>query len=359
MEFNFGSKMKTLRKRRDLTQEQLAERLGVSPQSISKWETNAAFPDITMFPVLASFYGVTTDELLGVDITKTEETINNYIDEIYNLYHQWKHDDMITLCRKANHEFPASDKLRYQLAWCLNQTGSKNRDEAISVFKSILEDSSDTHYRLLTISQLCYCYHWLGDDKTALEYANQLPNLNSTRMFLIGRLGLYRGQEKIDFSRMCVDLYFTSLFEVANQLSDVRYLDEENNLPNNERIGILESLLKILNASFGDNLLGRCWDAYALHRNIAILHLHGRKKEAAYLHLDKAYEYAVLYDKYSDDEAYDTPLFNGVHTLPHSHWSQSALDDFRNEFSDPKNTTVYDLIKDEAEFIAFVGKLNT
>jgi transcriptional regulator with XRE-family HTH domain len=96
-----------LRKKSDLTQEQLAEQLGVSPQSISKWETNAAYPDITMFPILANFYGVTTDELLGVDLTKSEEKISNYINEILELYHGWKHKEMVELCRKACHEFPA------------------------------------------------------------------------------------------------------------------------------------------------------------------------------------------------------------------------------------------------------------
>ena len=74
MKFNFGEKMKNLRKKkRDLTQEQLAEYLGVSFQAVSKWETNAAYPDISLFPVIANFYGVTTDELLGVDITKAKE----------------------------------------------------------------------------------------------------------------------------------------------------------------------------------------------------------------------------------------------------------------------------------------------
>ena len=65
-----GIKIKVLRKRMNITQEDLAERLGVSFQAVSKWETNAAYPDISMFPVLANFFNVTTDELLGVDLSK-------------------------------------------------------------------------------------------------------------------------------------------------------------------------------------------------------------------------------------------------------------------------------------------------
>ncbi|HBN86148.1 MAG TPA: XRE family transcriptional regulator, partial [Clostridiales bacterium] len=76
-----GIKIKVLRKRMNITQEDLAERLGVSFQAVSKWETNAAYPDISMFPVLANFFNVTTDELLGVDLSKKKEKIAGIIAE--------------------------------------------------------------------------------------------------------------------------------------------------------------------------------------------------------------------------------------------------------------------------------------
>lgn len=63
MYINLGEKLKSLRKGHDLTQEQLAELLGISSQAVSKWETNASLPDISMLPVIANFYGVTTKEL--------------------------------------------------------------------------------------------------------------------------------------------------------------------------------------------------------------------------------------------------------------------------------------------------------
>ena len=61
---NFGNRIKALRRKMNLTQEELAERLNVSYQTISKWETGASLPDITLFPLLANFFDVTTDELL-------------------------------------------------------------------------------------------------------------------------------------------------------------------------------------------------------------------------------------------------------------------------------------------------------
>lgn len=65
MEQTLGKRIVTNRKRMGLTQDQLAERLGVTAQAVSKWENDQSCPDITMLPKLAEIFGVTTDELLG------------------------------------------------------------------------------------------------------------------------------------------------------------------------------------------------------------------------------------------------------------------------------------------------------
>ena len=72
-----GSFMAALRKVNGLTQQQVAEKLNVSNKTISKWECNEGYPEITMLPVIAELYSVTVDELLrGERITKisTEES---------------------------------------------------------------------------------------------------------------------------------------------------------------------------------------------------------------------------------------------------------------------------------------------
>ena len=66
-----GSKIKQLRGKANMTQEHLAEKLGISAQSVSKWETGAAMPDITLLPLLAEQFGVTIDELF--DLTKEQK----------------------------------------------------------------------------------------------------------------------------------------------------------------------------------------------------------------------------------------------------------------------------------------------
>ena len=61
-----GSFISQLRKEKGLTQDQIAEVLGASPQTISRWETGTSCPDITMLPAIASYFDITTDELLGI-----------------------------------------------------------------------------------------------------------------------------------------------------------------------------------------------------------------------------------------------------------------------------------------------------
>ncbi|MBU5420788.1 helix-turn-helix domain-containing protein [Acetanaerobacterium sp. MSJ-12] len=63
-ENQIGRQIAENRRAKGLTQEQLAEEFGVSPQAVSKWENGASCPDILILPQLADFFGITVDELL-------------------------------------------------------------------------------------------------------------------------------------------------------------------------------------------------------------------------------------------------------------------------------------------------------
>ena len=56
MKLNMGNTIKKLRKEREITQEELAELLGVSCQSVSRWENNSCYPDIELIPTIATFF---------------------------------------------------------------------------------------------------------------------------------------------------------------------------------------------------------------------------------------------------------------------------------------------------------------
>lgn len=71
-----GNRIAELRKERSMTQEALANALGVSNQAVSKWEVNQSCPDIQLLPQIADLFGVTLDSLFGRK-TKQEENVSN------------------------------------------------------------------------------------------------------------------------------------------------------------------------------------------------------------------------------------------------------------------------------------------
>ena len=72
-----GKRIAALRKEKGMTQEQLAEKVGVSAQAVSKWENDISCPDITLLPLLAELFGVSVDELLGVKPVEPHVVIIN------------------------------------------------------------------------------------------------------------------------------------------------------------------------------------------------------------------------------------------------------------------------------------------
>ena len=65
MRTTLGKKIAELRREKGITQEEMAERLGVSPQAVSKWENDTCCPDIMLLPKIAEMVGITVDELLS------------------------------------------------------------------------------------------------------------------------------------------------------------------------------------------------------------------------------------------------------------------------------------------------------
>ena len=68
-----GDKLSKCRQNRNMTQEELARRLGITPQALSKWERNQSFPDISLLSDVCSVLGVSADYLLGIESQKLTE----------------------------------------------------------------------------------------------------------------------------------------------------------------------------------------------------------------------------------------------------------------------------------------------
>ncbi len=140
MTIYFGENLKKLRKSKDLTQETLADFLGVSFQAVSKWERNESYPDITMLPAIASFFNVSLETLLGVDIIEKENKIKEYCDEYRRLWSEHKVDEVKALMKNAVSEFPGNFELLSKY------------------FNALIKASFDDKYRLSIKSEVYRIY---------------------------------------------------------------------------------------------------------------------------------------------------------------------------------------------------------
>lgn len=106
MNLLIGENIKRMRRKRNLTQEEMAAHLGISFQSVSKWERGDGYPDITMLPALANYFGISVDELLGMsEIAKKAQ-----YDEINRMWDENNkkglHSENVELMRQSLKTFP-------------------------------------------------------------------------------------------------------------------------------------------------------------------------------------------------------------------------------------------------------------
>ncbi|MBR6627191.1 MAG: helix-turn-helix domain-containing protein [Lachnospiraceae bacterium] len=93
----FSKNLRQLRRDKQMTQEQVAEIIGVSAQSVSRWETGATFPDILLLPELSKLYGVLVDDLFK----ESPEGYENYASRLLAVYETtWKHEDFLAAARE-------------------------------------------------------------------------------------------------------------------------------------------------------------------------------------------------------------------------------------------------------------------
>ena len=84
-----GNQIKALRLRRGITQEEMAQHFGVSPQAVSKWERNTTTPDISLLPGLSAYFGVSIDELF---VKAEPDGAKRYIDDL-----PWEDDSKLRI----------------------------------------------------------------------------------------------------------------------------------------------------------------------------------------------------------------------------------------------------------------------
>ena len=174
MKLNIGETIKELRKERDITQEEFADIIGVSSQSVSRWENNSCYPDIELIPIIAEYFEISTDRLLGIDDTKEKEAINAYLQAYQEAISKGDIYECIRIARNGVKEFPNNyvllDKLMYALFISGDEDGNipewkenieKYDDEITALGERIMKYCPDQNIRLAATARLAFnhCEH--------------------------------------------------------------------------------------------------------------------------------------------------------------------------------------------------------
>lgn len=359
MTYDFAQKIKALRKAFDLTQEEFAERLGISSQAVSKWETGTAMPDISMFPILANFFSVTTDELLGVDISRRRERVGALIKEGDHLWRSTERAALVEHYRRAVTEFPGEDELWFQLARALYMTKgiARTREEDLiesnRIYTSILERTKDSDLMTRVYAQLVYNYRDLHDFNTALMWAEKLPSLTLNRQLLISRCGLLKGSEMEAHNRDCLQLYIHDLVEVMIICGNVLRTDPHSSVLVDESIAVMDTVIALLDLLYGENKLDMHLKTYHCHRAAAVLYLLKGDEVGALDRLEKALIEVEKHESYIDGTCYDSLLLKGKMApsrkrLPHTLWEDMLKYMSQNH---------YDPLRETPRFITIMNTL--
>lgn len=182
-----GSTIRELRKNKNLTQEELAEAINVTPQAISKWENNIGLPDISQIIPLATFFGVSTDIILGI----AENNRNKEITEILNACNdrKLKKDDINSwlLIQEAIKKYPSNldllqESIEYGIALSYKGNYCFNEEYAERIYKEttrqaelIIKYSSNATNILRAHMIMVMLHSSFGDAKSAVKHANQFP----------------------------------------------------------------------------------------------------------------------------------------------------------------------------------------
>ncbi|QVK17018.1 helix-turn-helix transcriptional regulator [Mycoplasmatota bacterium] len=256
MNIKIGEVIKRLRKKQDVTQEKLAEYLGISYQAISKWENGVALPDITLVPTIANFFDVSIDELFTQDEQNKDEKIKEYENENKRLRNIGDMKGSIQLMREALKEYPKNYQLTLGLANSLrsyNATDEQEKEskekgyieEAIALCERILEDCTNDEIRQGAIQILCYSYPEFDKKERAIELANLMPNLCISKEKLLEHI--YSGDDRI---KQIQENILSFLNFMSSNLLTFSY---GKNLSLEEKIQCVEAAKNLYNVIFYDD----------------------------------------------------------------------------------------------------------
>ena len=321
-----GEKIRLLRKKNDVTQDKLADHLGVTPQAVSRWESGVCYPDMNALPAIADYFSVSMDELLCYTGVQKAAKVKDYLAEVEHLLDRDKVSEALELLRRAMAEIPSDHSLQLETAGVLSlyagmldESGSGERveaavtallTEAVSLCRHILEDSTDDGLRDETKKTLCNIYaHQLGNLAQAEEIADQLHGMSVSReiiraTMLTGDIAFGQAQQNLI---LFADNMWWHLYNLAcvPDIAGDRYSTAE-------KIAILKKGIALFEVVFDDQPLFYADRLANSYRQLAMLHLSEGYAAEALECFEQMAEWAIRYDERPAAATYSSVIINHV-----------------------------------------------
>lgn len=316
MNLNIGKKIKYLRHEKDITQEEFAAVLGVSYQSVSRWENDICYPDIELLPNIAEFFGITVDSLMGLDEAARKENLAKYLEAFQEAVSQGRIDDCIAIARKGVAEYPDNYKLLNKLMYALFLAGDsdgnipewqenmrKYDSEITMLGERIMKYCPDQDIRLEAAGRLAFNHCEMGRREIGRAIFETLPSQKYCREAQIW-WGLDEG-EKLPFVRGRIREGYAAMHH------GIYLLLEERLLPDEELLKVCRKLSDLQELVF-DGRPPAEWGTVRNHCTMAALCARLKQYDLMYDELRTAVEAAREFDMRTEQYSVSSVLFGNV-----------------------------------------------
>ncbi len=306
MTIYFGENIKRLRKDRELTQDSLANFLGVSFQAVSKWERGETYPDITMLPSIANFFNVSIDDLLGVDKAKKEEKINEYL-ELYDKIRFKDKPLLFSKFQEAIKEFPGEYRLLIRYLELYMDTVFIEKDDnaeyekvsqkILSIYDNIQNNCTDDSIRMWAKRLVCThlwakAFYKKNDifQEQAENILNEMPELENSREYLATLL--MKGEKHYDACTNAIEKLIYLLINSVNH-----YCFYELDTPPEFVLEAMYKIIAVCDTFYTDGNYGKNWlHIIYTYGNIGRMYAYMGDNENAIKYLRICVDYAKKYD---------------------------------------------------------------
>ncbi len=245
---NLADKLKALRKAKNVSQEKIAEYLGVSYQAVSKWENGVTSPDISLLPAIARYFGITVDELLQVEQIQADKYFEECSLKAERLFRDGKRAEVIPLWLEAYKRMPNDIRVKEMLMSIYFDTDKiKYQNEIIElgteIYNSAANDKDGSYYRGQAVMEVAQTYSANGNEQKANDWARKAFQINHCQEMLFM---LIHDEEDWLTETFCFvnHWYLDMLFHMAARLNMChvnRYGDDSVYKVNKAVVGLLEA----------------------------------------------------------------------------------------------------------------------